>query len=316
MNILKNFTIIIPCIEFKDVKNSLKEIRKIYSSIKIIVCLNNKIKFQNKDRNTLFIYSNSKSIGKKRNIAVMAAKTKYIALIDSDAYPKKKWIENSVKYLKYPNVGIVSGPNINPLNQNFNENIIGIMKKSYLVSMKPRFQRGYEKKAQYIKFLPSVNWILEKKIFLKNKLMNSKMIRNEDWDFVQRLKDINLKVFYSPNSIVYHKNGSLDHFIIKRFKYGFYMSDVLNKNNSENYYFYTPLLFCIFLLSFPLAFMFKIYSIFYLVVLSIFFLTVIFETLRVTEKIELIPFVLILLIPSILSPGFGIIFSILNKKIK
>ena len=314
MDISKNFTIVIPCIYYEDVKDSLKKIRNIYSSIKIIVCLNNKIKFQNKDRNTLFIYSDSRSIGKKRNIAVMAAKTKYIAFIDSDAYPKKKWIENSIKYLKYSDVGIVSGPNINPLKQNFIENIIGTLKKSYLVSMKPELQRGYEKKAQYIKFLPSVNWILEKKIFLKNKLMNTKMIRNEDWDFVHRLKNLNLRVFYSPNSIVYHKNGSLDHFIKKRFKYGFYMKDVLNKNNSENYYFYIPLLFCIFLFSFPLVFIFKIYLIFYLTTLLIFFSVIIFETLRVSKKIKFIPFVFIFLIPSILSPGFGIIFSILNKK--
>ena len=65
MDISKNFTIVIPCIYYEDVKDSLKKIRNIYSSIKIIVCLNNKIKFQNKDRNTLFIYSDSRSIGKK-----------------------------------------------------------------------------------------------------------------------------------------------------------------------------------------------------------------------------------------------------------
>ena len=65
MDISKNFTIVIQCIYYEDVKDSLKKIRNIYSSIKIIVCLNNKIKFQNKDRNTLFIYSDSRSIGKK-----------------------------------------------------------------------------------------------------------------------------------------------------------------------------------------------------------------------------------------------------------
>ena len=92
------------------------------------------------------------------------------------------------------------------------------------------------------------------------------------------------------------------------------MKDVLNKNNSENYYFYIPLLFCIFLFSFPLVFIFKIYLIFYLTTLLIFFSVIIFETLRVSKKIKFIPFVFIFLIPSILSPGFGIIFSILNKK--
>ena len=44
----------------------LKIVRNIYSSIKIIVCLNNKIKFQNKDRNTLFIYSDSDQFEKKK----------------------------------------------------------------------------------------------------------------------------------------------------------------------------------------------------------------------------------------------------------
>ncbi len=37
---LKDFTIIIPCISFKDVKDCLENIRKNYSSVKIIVSLN------------------------------------------------------------------------------------------------------------------------------------------------------------------------------------------------------------------------------------------------------------------------------------
>ena len=90
MNELKNFTIIIPCIKYSDVKYSLEKIRKYYKSIKIIICLNDKKKIFNKDKNIKFIYTNSKSIGKKRNIAVNAAKTKYLAFIDSDAFPKKK----------------------------------------------------------------------------------------------------------------------------------------------------------------------------------------------------------------------------------
>ena len=44
MKVLKNFTIIIPCINFKDVEKSIVNIRKIYAHVKIIVCLNEKIK--------------------------------------------------------------------------------------------------------------------------------------------------------------------------------------------------------------------------------------------------------------------------------
>ena len=50
MKVLKNFTIIIPCINFKDVEKSIVNIRQIYAKVKIIVCLNEKIK-KNKDKN-------------------------------------------------------------------------------------------------------------------------------------------------------------------------------------------------------------------------------------------------------------------------
>ena len=62
--------------------------------------------------------------------------------------------------------------------------------------MKPGFQRGYIKKAQFVKFLPSVNWILKKKIFNLNGQMNSKMLRNEDWDFVYKLRKKKKKKFF------------------------------------------------------------------------------------------------------------------------
>ena len=143
--------------------------------------------------------------------------------------------------------------------------------------------------------------------------MNEKMIRNEDWDFVHRLKNINLKVFYSPNCIVFHKNGTINHFIKKRFRYGFYMSNILNKPNSENFYFYIPFLFCLFLISLPLIFIFNFYIILYLINLFIFLFIVIFETFRVTNKFKNIFFIFVLLILCTLSPGFGIMLSIFNN---
>ena len=37
---INDFTIIIPCIRYQDVKNCIEQIRKKYKKIKIIVCLN------------------------------------------------------------------------------------------------------------------------------------------------------------------------------------------------------------------------------------------------------------------------------------
>ena len=123
MNI-KDFTIIIPCISFDDVNECIKKIRKIYKKIKIIVCLNDEDFNIRKDKNLKFIFTKFQGIGKKRNIAVNSCKTKYLAFLDSDAYPKKGWIESTFKLTKNKEIGIISGPHIDTPNQNDEEKLI------------------------------------------------------------------------------------------------------------------------------------------------------------------------------------------------
>ena len=145
---IKNYTIIIPCISHEDVKNCIKKIREKYKTIKIIVCLNYFNLKKNKDQNLKYILTKSKSIGEKRNIAVNACKSKYLAFIDSDAYPDKNWIESTFKLIKKKKVGIISGPHIDPLKQNNSEKIIGVIKKSHLITMRPKMQKSNIEKVQ------------------------------------------------------------------------------------------------------------------------------------------------------------------------
>ena len=238
---IKNFTIIIPCISFKDVKKCIKNIRNYYKDIKIIVSLNKKIKKKFFDKNLKIICSKHKSIGKKRNLAVDHCKTKYIALIDSDAYPAKGWIESSYKYLNKKNVGIIAGPHIDPPKQNFFQLIIGLVKKSYLITMLPNYQKRRNNFTKYVKFMPSANWILSRKMFNSVNQMDAKMLRNEDWDFVyNRMSKLKKKILYNPKMLVYHDNGTIAHFIKKRYIYGFYSWPILTKLNIQNFYFFIP----------------------------------------------------------------------------
>ena len=47
--------------------------------------------------------------------------------------------------------------------------------------------------------MPSCNWILKKKNFLKFGCMDSNMRRNEDWDFVHnRMAKKKYKLLYNP----------------------------------------------------------------------------------------------------------------------
>ena len=309
MNI-KDFTIIIPCILFDDVNVCIKKIRKIYKKIKIIVCLNEKNISVKKDKNLKFIFTKASGIGKKRNIAVEHCKTKYLAFLDSDAYPKKGWIESAFKLIKKKDVGIIAGPHIDPLKQNDEEKLIGIVKLSYVITMKAHLQKRSTAKGQFVNFLPSCNWILSKKLFNNVDHMDGKMLRNEDWDFVyNRMKKKNYKTFYSPKTIVYHENKNFSDFVLKRFKYGYYMWPILLKFNLYNFYFLLPLFFSIFLFSFPLIIFNCQYLIFYFSIISIYLFVILFEVIRISRNVSdfiKIPF---FIIPANILPGFGIFFG-------
>ena len=309
---LKDFTIIIPCVSFRDVKNCIKNIRKNYKKIKIIVSLNKTGKKINRDKNLKIIISNNISIGKKRNIAVDVCKSKYIAFIDSDAYPKKNWIESAFKYLNKKSIGIVAGPHVDPPKQSYLQMIVGLVKKSFLITMLPKLQKQNSEKAQYTGFIPSVNWIMSKKFFNSLNQMDNKMLRNEDWDFVYKMSKTKFKLFYSPNTLIYHDNNTISHFIKKRFIYGFYMWPILTKLNLQNYYFFLPLIFAIFLISFPLIFIINYYLLFYSIIISIYFFIVLLEAVRLSKNLKTFFYVLFVLICGNISPGFGVFFGFFN----
>jgi len=313
----KNFTIIIPCIKYQDVKECLKKIRKKYKKIKIIVCLNKNSQIK-RQKNIKFILTKSESIAEKRNIAANNCKTKYMAFLDSDAYPNNGWIESSFKFFKKKQNFVIAGPHIDPLKQSSSEKIIGTVKKSFLITMKPKLQKENSEKSQYVSFLPSVNWILSKKFYNSLNQMDNKLLRNEDWDFVYKMKKRNLKLIYSPKTLVFHENGTISHFIKKRFIYGVHMWPILKKLNLENYYFFLPLFFVIFLFSFPLIFLFKKYLLLYSTILGMYFLTILFESIRIYRNSINYPKMLFILILANISPGIGILLGIFkfekNKK--
>ena len=95
--------IIIPAIKIDDeLIKCLKEINKIkYSNFFVTIVLDYdengrlpKLKYKTKKLTVGKI-----NMSKKRNIAAKKFKSKYIAFIDSDAYPNKNWLKLATKYL-------------------------------------------------------------------------------------------------------------------------------------------------------------------------------------------------------------------------
>lgn len=312
MNNIKNFTIIIPCVSYKDVKKCIIEIRKQYKKIKIIVCLNKITTKIKRDKNLKFVVTKTESIAQKRNIAVNLCKSKYLAFLDSDAYPAKNWIESTYKFFKKNKNLIVAGPHMDPPIQTNVEKVIGLIKKSTLITMKPKLQKDNCEKEQYVSFFPSVNWILPKKIFNIMGQMDGKLMRNEDWDFIYRMRKKKFRLFYSPKTLVYHENGNLSHFIKKRFKYGYHMWPVLVNLNFENYYFFIPLFFTLFLISFPMGFLIGSYFFLYFAILIFYFFVMLLESIKLCDKLQNFIKIFTVLIMANISPGFGILFGLVK----
>ena len=203
--------IVIPAIKVDDeLLKCLKELNKLnYSNFFVTIVLD----YQGKNKLPKFKYKINKLIvgkinmSKKRNMAVKKFKSKYIAFIDSDAYPNKNWLKLGIKYLKQKKGDVVGGLSLPFPDQNYSEKICYLSKRSYFVSGYLNF-RKYKAKKRLCNWLESCNLILEKNFFLKYKGMDNERYTGEDKEFFERVRKEypKLKVFYSPDLYIYHRD--------------------------------------------------------------------------------------------------------------
>ena len=217
--------IIIPAIKLDyEIFKCLKEINNTnYSNFFVTIVLD----FDEKKKLQKFKYKINKLIvgkinmSEKRNIAVKKFKSKYIAFIDSDAYPNKKWLKLGVKYLKEKKGNVVGGPGLPFPKQNYSEKICYLSKRSYFVSGYLNF-RKYKTKKRYCDWLESCNLIMEKKFYLQCGGMDKKRYTGEDKEFFERARKTNpkIKVFYTPDLFIYHRERRFIGFLLQRSCFG------------------------------------------------------------------------------------------------
>ena len=322
----QDVTIVIPTISFNNyLLQCVTKIKQISNLIKIIIVSDNRIddaellKFK-----FIKIILNKKklTISKKRNIGVHKAKTNYIGFIDSDAYPHKHWIKNSIKILrKDKNIFLVGGPNVSPPDQNYLKTLVSDTQKSFLISGKWAFQKRLSK-SRYTENLYSCNMVTKREYFIFVKGMNDKLIAGEDYDFCQRIRKIGKKVYFNKSSIVFHHDRSIKNFFIQKIIRGYTIVEqikkksIVFKNNIKEFIFYQliPLYF----------FLFNLLSISYffsgirnnyisnvIILIYIFYLILLLISTRYNEKNILnYPFILLLIFLGNLSIGFGSLISI------
>ena len=280
--------IVIPCI-FVDklTKRCVLECRKKYPQAEIIVVVDytNEGSREISD-DAMVLVSGKSTISAKRNMGVKQSSSRYIAFIDSDAYPADSWLEPAQKILaKNSDIATVGGPNIPPPEEPDTERYVGLALKSFFVSGSFNF-RKFISPARYCDNLPSCNLIVRREEYLNMGGMDEKLYSSEDNDFCYQLRKSGKKIYFSPDVVVYHKNRSIKQFINQRLVYGATVWELLFLSKSIlDCYMLAPFILVLFIASGPISFFFTPWLHVYLSVLAFYFLVLWLEAMRLSPSI-------------------------------
>ncbi len=230
--ILKNLiSIIIPSRTQDYILNDcIREIRKIYTTVKIFVILDeiNETKY---DENVILIKSENRNMSAKRNLGVKLADTKYIAFLDSDAYPLNngKWLEKSIEFLENnENYAAVTGPQLNPPSDTYIQKCIRYIRFSRLLThenldvIADRNPKEHDNSGEFV----SANLIMRKDVYNKLNGMDENIYLAEDNEFSTRLDKRGYKVRFLPEVTVYHSESKLYPFLRKTWCMSYYYANM------------------------------------------------------------------------------------------
>ncbi len=291
-------------------------IRQSWKNIKIYLVLDN-IPEKKINDNRIFYLKCEGHISKKRNFAAKHSKEKYLAFIDSDAYPENKWIENGINYLlKNKNFeGLITGPDLAFPNEKGFEKILSYVNKSIFISGSKNYRKKINSKSKFVKQASSCNMLIERSLYENIGGMDEDVYVGEDIAFCDKLKNNNKKIYFLNNFSIYHKTRSLVPFFAQRFVYGTSVTSSFKHSGLlKNFEFFIPF----FIVILPII-IFIFFNKFFLLNIEIYFLMsliIIIESLYISNLKNFLIIYVIILISTVLF-GLGTMMSLFvsEKKI-
>jgi glycosyltransferase involved in cell wall biosynthesis len=188
------------------------------------------------DWNLRYIYESNQGLSNARNTGYKSAKAKYVAYIDDDAKADKHWLRNTVKAIEETKPDVLGGP-IYPF---------------YLTEKPKWFLDKYEIRSHgdTARFLENDEYISGSNIIFKKQLLhllggfdpdlgmkNTKIGYGEEIKLIMeaRKRLANIKIYYSPEIIVYHlvpaEKMTMKYFIVSKFKHGVNVENLRGQRN-------------------------------------------------------------------------------------
>jgi len=286
-----------------------------YPDFGILLLPDEETEFRIKDKRIRVIPTNGGNIPKKRNVGIIncSKKAKVVAYIDSDAYPNKDWLKNSLEYFEKPEVIGVGGPNLTPLNEKFKRRVAGNVMAQKIAYGAGAIRHKIEK-TRYIDELPTCNLIIRSD-FLKNNLFDETLATGEDAKMCNDIIEKGGKVVYASNVIVYHHRREIFLPMMKQFYYYSYYKLILFKERKIlSKYNLLPSIFLAFLvIGASLSLLSPVIFLVYKLSIALYFLTVFISTLSVIKyPIDIIPTIITVFLGH-LAYGWGFIVSAIKN---
>jgi len=145
--------------------------------------------------------------GVKRNIGVARSRGEICAFIDSDAYPRRDWLNNAIKYFNDPQVAGVGGPGLTPGEDDAMQKAGGHVLSSFMVgnlSNRYKAKKCFESNDTH-----SCNFIVRKSVLVAAGGWNEKYWPGEDTLICLAIKRLGKRLIEALDVVVYHHRRPL-----------------------------------------------------------------------------------------------------------
>jgi len=199
-------SIIIPCISIDgNVKECVKYCKQLdYGNYEIILLPDGALE---KVDGVKIISTGPVTPGAKRNIGIANSSGEICAFIDSDAYPRRNWLSNAIKYFKDVQVATVGGPGLTPKEDGIMQRAGGHVLSSFMVgsiSSRYKAERSFESDD-----IHSCNFIARKSVLKEVGGWNERYWPGEDTLICLAIKKLGKKLVEASDVVVYHHRRPL-----------------------------------------------------------------------------------------------------------
>lgn len=147
------------------------------------------------------------SPGRKRNIGKECSSGEFLAFIDNDAYPRKDWLRNGLKYFENTNISAVGGPGVTPPEDPRLQKAGGYVLSSIMMGgLANRFRSNKSIESDDIH---SCNFIMRRSVLEETGGWNEKYWPGEDTLMCLAIKKTGKKMIEAADVVVYHHRRPL-----------------------------------------------------------------------------------------------------------